>query len=232
MSVSAARLPKLAVLISGRGRNLQAILGAVADGRIPARAVVVISNRRDAGGLEIARQRGVPTEVVAHADYATRDEFDQALAATLRRYRPDIIALAGFMRVLGAAFVAEFRGRMLNIHPSLLPRHAGLRTHERAIAAGDAEHGATVHFVTLALDGGPPVIQGALPLHDAQGRLLVAAEHLAECVLEVIELKIFPQALAWQARGELSLSDDDQVLFRSVPLSAPRTLADLEEAFR
>lgn len=221
---------RLAVLISGRGRNLEALLAAVADGRIGAEAAVVISNRADAGGLDYAQAAGVPTAVVPHTAYASRAEFDVALAAELRRHAPDIVALAGFMRILGRDFVAEFQGRMLNIHPSLLPRHAGLDTHRRALEAGDAQHGATVHYVTEALDGGPPVIQGAFKLRGEDEPVMWTPEALAQAVLERIELKIYPQAVAWMARGDLRLAGA-HAEFRGRPLSSPLALSDLEDAF-
>jgi phosphoribosylglycinamide formyltransferase-1 len=216
---------RLVILISGRGRNLAALLDAVADGCIDAEVAGVISNRADAAGLAIARKAGVPVRVVPHADFADRAAFDAALATTLRDLRPDIIALAGFMRVLGTSFVQEFQGRMLNIHPSLLPKHRGLQTHRAVLDAGDAVHGATVHFVTAMLDGGPSVIQGqfsVLPQDDA--------DSLARRTMEEVELKIFPQAVAWMARGELRLMDETAE-FRGRRLDAPLKLDDLEEAF-
>jgi phosphoribosylglycinamide formyltransferase-1 len=218
--------PRLAILISGRGRNLQALLDAVQDGRIAAEAALVISNRADAGGLDYARAAGVATEVVPHRAFTDRAAFDAELARVLRSSRPDIVALAGFMRVLGDAFVREFEGRMLNIHPSLLPKYPGLHTHERALAAGDREHGATVHFVTPQLDGGPPVIQGRFSVHAQDD-----AESLARRTLEEVELKIYPQAVAWMARGELELRDGYAWL-RGARLDRPCGLDDLETGFR
>ncbi len=221
-----SRPPRLAVLISGRGRNLQALLEALRDGRIAATAAIVISNHEDAGGLAHARDAGVATEVVSHRAFADRTAFDAELARVLRYSRPDIVALAGFMRVLGDAFVREFEGRMLNIHPSLLPKHPGLHTHKRALAAGDREHGATVHFVTSQLDGGPRVIQGRFSVNPEDD-----AEHLARRTLEEVELKIYPQAVAWMARGELELRDGCAWLHGS-RLDEPCGLNDLEAGFR
>ncbi|MDB5987206.1 MAG: phosphoribosylglycinamide formyltransferase [Nevskia sp.] len=217
---------RLVILISGRGRNLRALTEAVRDRRIDAELVCVISNRADAEGLAYARAAGIATEVVAHIDFTERSAFDAALAARLRTYAPDIVALAGFMRVLGDDFVREFAGRMLNIHPSLLPKYAGLQTHRRALAAGDAEHGATVHFVTPEVDGGAQVIQGRLTLQpdDDEARL-------AERVMGEIELKIYPQAVAWMARGDLRLVDGAAV-YKSRRLDQALTMAQLEEAFR
>ena len=217
---------RLVVLISGRGRNLRALIEAVADRRIDAELVAVISNRADAEGLAYARDAGIATEVVAHGDYSTRADFDAALANCLRRHAPDIVALAGFMRVLGDDFVREFSGRMLNIHPSLLPKYPGLHTHRRALEAGDTEHGATVHFVTLEVDGGARVIQGAFKCtaQDDEARL-------AERVMQEVELHIYPQAVCWMARGELRLVDG-AAHFRGAPLAQPLSMQQLEDAFK
>lgn len=218
--------PRLVVLISGQGRNLQAILDAAAAGTLPAEVAGVVSNKADAPGLERARRAGVPTHVVPHADFAERAVFDAALLAQVEQLRPDIVAMAGFMRVLGDPVIAQLKGRIVNIHPSLLPKYPGLRTHRRALETGDAEHGASVHFVTEQLDGGPVAIQGRFSVqpHDNETTL-------AERVMQEVELKIFPQALAWMARGELRLVAD-RVQFRGRPLAAPLTLADLEPPFR
>ena len=217
---------RLAALVSGRGRNLQALIAAQAGGRIKADWVLVASNRADAAALDHARHAGIAVAVVPHQDYPGREAFDDALAQALRVQAPDIIVMAGFMRVLGAAFVNEFAGRMLNIHPSLLPRYPGLHTHRRALEAGDAEHGATVHFVTADLDGGPAVIQGRLSLRRDD-----EAEAVAQRVLEQVELKIYPQAVAWMAQGDLCL-EGGEVRFRGRTLAQPLTLDDLEEGFR
>lgn len=217
---------RLAVVISGRGRNLKALQAAIADGRIPAVIVGVISNRADAEGLAFARDAGLPCFVVPHVEYPDRASFDAALAALLDSLRPDIVALAGFMRILTEAFVRAFEGRMLNIHPSLLPRHKGLNTHAAALRDGDAEHGATVHFVTPQLDGGPRVIQGKFTIgaHDDAARL-------AERVMTEVERKIYPQAVAWMARGELRF-EQGSAAFRGRPLTEPLSLDDLEPGFR
>lgn len=217
---------RLAVVISGRGRNLQALHAAVVDGRIPARIVGVVSNRADAGGLAFARAAGLPCFVLPHVDYPERAAFDAALAALLDGLRPDVVALAGFMRILTEGFVRAFEGRLLNIHPSLLPRHKGLHTHASALRDGDAEHGATVHFVTPQLDGGPRVIQGKFTIgaHDD-------AAQLAERVMTEVERKIYPQAVAWLARGELRF-EQGCAAFRGRPLIEPLSLDDLEPGFR
>ena len=218
--------PRIAVLISGQGRNLQAILDGIADGRIPAVAAGVVSNRAEAAGLARARAAGVPSTVVPHAEFAERERFDAALGATLERLRPDVIALAGFMRILGDDLIRRFRGRLVNIHPSLLPKYRGLSTHRRVLEAGDAEHGASVHYVTEELDGGPVAIQGRFSVQPQDDE-----QTLAERAMRDIELKIYPQALAWMARGELLLADG-AVRFRGQPLQAPLGLADLEPEFR
>lgn len=220
------RPARLAVVISGRGRNLAALQAAVADGRIPAVIVGVISNRADAAGLDLARAAGLPVTVVPHVDYPDRAAFDAALAAALHALQPDIVALAGFMRILTDGFVRQFEGRLLNIHPSLLPRHKGLHTHAAALAAGDAEHGATVHFVSPQLDGGPRLLQGKFTIGVQDD-----AAALAERVMQTVEQRIYPQAVAWMARGELALVQGE-AHFRGRPLREPLGLDDLEPEFR
>ena len=217
---------RIAVLISGEGRNLQAVIDACAAGHIPGQVVVAVSNKADAGGLARAQRAGIPVEVLSHREHPTREDYDAALVACLRRHAPDIVVLAGFMRILTPVFIDAYAGRMLNIHPSLLPRHPGLRTHEAALAAGDAKHGATVHFVTAELDGGPPVIQGEFMVHADD-----TAQTLAARVMSEIELKIYPQAVAWMARGELSLTADG-VILRGQTLAGPVGLEAVEESFR
>ena len=218
--------PRLAVLISGQGRNLQAILDAVAARKLPATVAGVISNRADAPGLERARAAGVPARVVPHAAYAKRADFDAALLAEVEGLRPDIVAMAGFMRVLGDPVIARLRGRLMNIHPSLLPKYPGLHTHRRALEAGDAEHGASVHYVTEELDGGPVAIQGRFSVRPQDNEVT-----LSQRVMQEVEVKIFPQALAWMARGELRYGGRG-LQFRGRPLAAPLQLADLDPEFR
>lgn len=216
----------IVVLISGQGRNLQALIEAAASGKIPGRIASVISNRAGAAGLERARAAGIPAISLPHGDFPGRDAFDAALMQQVEKFQPDLVVLAGFMRILTGAFIARYRGRLVNIHPSLLPKYPGLKTHDAALAAGDAQHGATVHYVTEQLDGGPCIIQGGLnvrPQDDAQT--------LAERVMDEIELKIYPQAVAWLARGDVRL-EQGRVLLRGQPLPAPLTLADLEPGFR
>src|SRR6266581_911970 len=179
------------VLISGRGSNLQALM----DAGLPVAAV--ISNAAGAKGLEIARARGIATRVIEHGRFASREAFEAALAAEIAGIKPRLIALAGFMRVLTPGFVQRHRGRLLNIHPSLLPAFPGLDTHARALAAGVKLHGATVHVVTPALDSGPIVIQGAVPVLAGD-----SADSLAERVL-AIEHRIYPQAVRWFAEERI-----------------------------
>ena len=179
------------ILISGRGSNMQAILEA----GIPVEAV--ISNRADAAGLAIAAQRGVATAVVEHRRFASRDAFDAALAAEIEQHAPRLVALAGFMRILTPGFVARFEGRIMNIHPSLLPQFPGLDTHARALAAGARRHGCTVHFVTAALDHGPIIAQASVPVLPGD-----TAQSLAARVL-VQEHLLYPRAIRWFLDGDL-----------------------------
>jgi len=184
----------LVVLISGRGSNMRALVEA----ELPVSAV--ISNLADAQGLDFAAQRGIPTRVVEHRAFPAREDFDRALAAEIDRFSPRLIALAGFMRVLTAPFVARFEGRLVNIHPSLLPAFPGLHTHERALAAGVKVHGCTVHFVTAELDAGPIIVQAAVPVRPAD-----TASALAARVLEQ-EHVIYPRAAKWFLDGKLAVA--------------------------
>lgn len=211
--------PRLAVLISGAGRNLQAIIDAVGSGRIDAEIAAVISNRADAGGLIRARQAGIDTLCIPHQEYASREAFDAALEEALTDLNPDIIALAGFMRVLGAGLVRRHEGRMLNIHPSLLPAYPGLNTHQRAIDAGDAWHGASVHFVIPELDSGPVVLQGRVAIRPGDN-----AAVLAERVMREVEQHIYPEVLAWLAQGRLQYLNG-RALLDGEPLTSPRQYA-------
>jgi phosphoribosylglycinamide formyltransferase-1 len=179
------------VLISGRGSNMQALL----DAGLPVSAV--ISNRSDAKGLEIASARGIATRVVEHKAFATREAFDHALAGVVDGFRPRLVALAGFMRILTPAFVQRFEGRLMNIHPSLLPAFPGLDTHARALEAGVKLHGCTVHFVTAELDHGPTVVQAAVPVRDDDTEATLASR-----VLQA-EHAIYPAAIRWFLEGRL-----------------------------
>ncbi|MEM9208797.1 MAG: phosphoribosylglycinamide formyltransferase [Pseudomonadota bacterium] len=185
------------ILISGGGTNLQAFIDSVANRTLDLDIRAVIANRPGAYGLERASAAGIPARCVDHTDYADRDAFDAALAATIADYAPTLIILAGFMRILTARFVDRFEGRILNIHPSLLPRYPGLNTHQRALDAGDEWHGVTVHFVTSELDGGPPILQGRIRVRDNDD-----AESLAARVLE-IEHRIYPEAVRLLQSGRL-----------------------------
>ncbi len=189
-------MKNLVILISGRGSNLRALLEA----RLPARVAAVISDRPGAAGLDIARTYGVPASVLDYREYGSREAFDAALGVEIDRHAPDLVLLAGFMRVLSNAFVNRYEGRMLNIHPSLLPAFPGLHTHRRALQAGVRIHGCTVHFVTAALDAGPIVIQAAVPVLDGDDEDVLAARVLAQ------EHRIYPQAARWFAEGRLSLT--------------------------
>jgi phosphoribosylglycinamide formyltransferase-1 len=184
-------MKSMVVLISGRGSNMQALVEA----GLPVAAV--ISNRADAAGLAYAAGRGIATAVVSHRDYPTREAFDTALAQAIDGFHPDLLALAGFMRILSSGFVQRYQGRMLNVHPSLLPAFPGLDTHARAIAAGVKLHGCSVHFVTADLDHGPIVIQAAVPVLPQDDEATLAARVLAQ------EHRIYPQAAAWFLDGKL-----------------------------
>jgi phosphoribosylglycinamide formyltransferase 1 len=194
MSRPVATLPamkSIVILISGRGSNMEAIVQRCAAEAWPARVAAVISNRADAAGLQFAQAHGIATAVVAHKAFATREAFDAALAATIDGFAPDLVVLAGFMRILGAGFVRRYEGRLLNIHPSLLPMFPGLHTHQRAIDAGCKLAGATVHFVTPALDHGPIVLQSVVPLRASDDADTLAARVLAT------EHRIYPLAVRW-----------------------------------
>ena len=184
---------RVVVLLSGRGSNFQAIVGA----KLPIDIVAVISNRPQAAGLEFAREHGLNTVALDHTTYPDREIFDATLADEVERHRPDLVVLAGYMRILSPAFIARFEGRLLNIHPSLLPAFPGLKTHERALAEGVKIHGCTVHFVTAQLDHGPIVIQAAVPVHADDTPALLAARVLAQ------EHIIYSQAIHWFAAGRL-----------------------------
>lgn len=187
----------IVILISGRGSNMEAIVRACATEGWNARVAAVISNRHDAAGLAFARQHGIPTQVIAHGDYASREAFDAELATAIEAHAPDVVALAGFMRILTDDFVARFEGRLVNVHPSLLPSFPGLDTHRRAIAAGCKLAGATVHFVTPALDHGPIIAQAVVPVLPAD-----SPETLSARVLER-EHVLYPRAIRWLVHGLL-----------------------------
>jgi phosphoribosylglycinamide formyltransferase-1 len=215
--VSAIRKIRLVVLISGRGSNLQAILDQAVSGELPVEVAAVVSNRPGVHGLERARQAGVPALELDHKNFADRPEFEAALIETIDRRQPDLVVLAGFMRVLTAGFTEHYRGRLLNIHPSLLPKFRGLHTHERAIAAGETEHGASIHFVTAELDGGPVIVQARVPVLPGDD-----SDALAARVLEQ-EHRLYPLAIRWFAEQRLRL-EGEQVWFDGQPLVEPLRL--------
>ncbi len=194
-------MKRIVTLVSGRGSNMQAIHAACVQQGWPAAVVAVVSNRPGAGALDYAAAQGITTAVVDHRAYPSRDTFDDALAAAVDGFRPDLLVLAGFMRILGAAFVRRYEGRMLNIHPSLLPAFPGLHTHRRALEAGCQAAGATVHFVTPELDHGPIVMQSVVPVRPGDD------EHrLADRVLAT-EHSIYPLAVRWFVEGKLAVAD-------------------------
>lgn len=196
MSEPRAEKLRVAVLISGRGSNMVALIDAAKAADYPAAIVLVLSNNPDATGLTYAREAGIVTAVVDHRPFKShRAAFEQAIDAQLQAHRIDLVCLAGFMRLLTADFVRRWSGRMLNIHPALLPQFKGLHTHRRALDAGVREHGATVHFVVPEMDSGPIVLQGSVPVNDGD-----TEESLAQRVLEV-EHRIYPQALRMVAEG-------------------------------
>jgi len=196
----------IVVLISGRGSNLKAILDEVRAGRLPVKVCAVISNNANAPGLDIACAAGVPTEVIDHRAFVDRAHFDAALMQAIDRHEPQLVVLAGFMRILGTDFIRHYAGRLLNIHPSLLPDFKGLDTHARALAAGVKEHGASVHFVTNDLDGGPVILQAVVPVLSGD-----TAESLAARVLEE-EHRIYPLAIRWMIEDRLSIRNGQVLL--------------------
>lgn len=197
---------RVVVLISGRGTNLQAIIDAVRAGDLPVELCAVISSRPDAPGLRCAEEAGIVSEAIDHRSYTDREAFDAALRGRIDAYQPDLVVLAGFMRVLTPAFIEHYRGRLMNIHPSLLPAFPGLRTHERALAAGVKRHGATVHFVTTEVDRGPIIAQAALAVSPDDTPESLATRVLAQ------EHRIYPLALRWFAQGRLDLRGREVLL--------------------
>jgi phosphoribosylglycinamide formyltransferase-1 len=197
-------MKKIVILISGRGSNMQALLEA----KLPCCIAAVISNRADAEGLSIAKAHGIPTAVVEHRNYSDRDSFDTALAKSIDAFNPDFVALAGFMRILSPGFVARYHGRLINIHPSLLPTYGGLNTHARALHDGVKIHGCTVHFVTPDLDHGPIIVQAAVPVLRDDTEQTLAARVLRE------EHRIYVQAIRWLCKDKVILSEQGKVEFR------------------
>ncbi len=203
-------MKSIVILISGQGSNMQALLKA----KLPCRIAAVISNKAEAEGLEFASKHGIPTAVVSHRDYPDRESFDAALAQAIDGFHPDFVILAGFMRILTEGFVKRYYGRMVNIHPSLLPAYGGLDTHARALHDGVKIHGCTVHFVTPALDHGPIIIQAAVPVlsHDTEKTL--AARVLNE------EHRIYPQAVRWLCENQIELDANGRVVLHRHKQSA------------
>ena len=194
------------VLLSGSGSNLQALIDSARAGDSPVRIRAVISNRADAYGLQRARDAGIDTAVLDHKAFDGREAFDKALVEQIDAFSPQLVVLAGFMRILSGDFVRHYEGRLLNIHPSLLPRYKGLHTHQRALEAGDREHGCSVHFVTEELDGGPLVVQAIIP---------VAPDDTPESLAQRVhgqEHQIYPLAVRWFAEGRLRLGEHGALL--------------------
>ena len=206
-------MKSIVILVSGRGSNMVALIDAAASGALPVRVAAVLANRPDAKGLEVAAAAGVVTRVVDHRLYRDRESFDAAMAEAIDAYSPDLVVLAGFMRILSDGFVAHYEGRLINIHPSLLPSFPGLHTHQRALDDGVRVHGCTVHFVTPTLDHGPIVVQAAVPVLDGDDATVLAARVLEQ------EHRIYPLAVRWFAEGRLRLEDG------RVRLDAPQEYA-------
>ena len=194
------------VLLSGTGSNLQALIDSTRTGDSPVRIAAVISNRSDAFGLQRARDAGIDTRSLDHKAFDGREAFDRALIELIDAFEPKLVVLAGFMRILSADFVRHYEGRLLNIHPSLLPKYKGMHTHQRALDAGDSEHGCSVHFVTEELDGGPLVVQAVVPVESDD-----SAQTLAQRV-HTQEHRIYPLAVRWFAEGRLILGKQGALL--------------------
>ncbi|MDE2402389.1 MAG: phosphoribosylglycinamide formyltransferase [Burkholderiales bacterium] len=190
-------MKNIVILISGRGSNMEAIVQACAAEQWPARVAAVISNKAEAGGLTFAAERGIATACVNHKDYPSREAFDAELARVIDQFQPDVVVLAGFMRILTPGFVAHYENRLLNIHPSLLPAFPGLHTHQRAINAGCKLAGATVHFVTAELDHGPIVLQAAVAVLPGETEATLSEKVLRQ------EHQIYPRAVRWMVTGNL-----------------------------
>ncbi len=201
----------IVILISGNGSNLQAIIDSIEESYFTANIAAVISNRANAYGLTRARRQSIPTHIIDHTSYDDRIHFDNDLRAQIDQYQPDLVVLAGFLRILSSKFVEHYQNKMLNIHPSLLPKYPGLNTHQRAIDAGDSRHGTTVHFVTSDLDSGPLIIQASIELTNNQRTIDKPALQLANQILEQ-EHVIYPLAIKWFIEDRLKLSQNGAVL--------------------
>lgn len=211
-------MKKVIILISGRGSNMQALVEA----KLPVNIAAIISNNPDAPGVAYAKSHGIATAVVNHRDYPDRETFDTALAEKIDSYSPDLLVLAGFMRILTDGFVNHYAGRMLNVHPSLLPSFTGLHTHRRALEEGVKVHGCTVHFVTPTLDHGPIVAQAAVPVLPGDSEQALAARVLKQ------EHQLYPQAIRWFAQGRLTLTQDGRVNLSGALLSDTALLSPQE----
>ncbi len=219
MNADPAPQPRILVLASGSGTNLQALIDASRERDFPGQIVAVGCNRPQAFALERAAQANIDTFVVNHKDYESREEFDGALMAEIRRHNPDLVLLAGFMRILTTDFVRALRGTMLNIHPSLLPKYTGLNTHQRALEAGDKIHGVSIHFVTEELDGGPVI---------AQAEVTIDPDDTPESLAEKVQAKehlLYPIVVRWFCEGRIQLGSD-YVLFDGELLKQPMRLPD------
>lgn len=192
----------IVVLISGNGSNLQVIIDACKSGKIAGTLRAVFSNKADAFGLQRARDAGIPAHALSAGQFATREAFDRELMQEIDAYAPDLVVLAGYMRILSPAFVAHYTGRLINIHPSLLPKYPGLHTHRQVLENGDAEHGTSVHFVTDELDGGPVILQAKVPVFDGDDEADITARVQAQ------EHAIYPLVVSWFADGRLKMQDN------------------------
>jgi len=217
--VTARKQAALAILISGRGSNMQAFIDACASGELDARIAVVISNNPGAAGLRRAEEAGIASCCIDHREFDSREAFDQAMVEQLTAHRVELVILAGFMRILTPVFIQPFAGRLLNIHPSLLPKYPGLHTHQRALDAGDTEAGVTVHFVTPELDGGPPIIQARVPILPSDDPDTLAARVLKR------EHIIYPLSVQWFCEGRL-VTQEGIVYKDGEPLTQPILLED------
>jgi len=222
MNAAPSPLP-IVVLISGRGSNLQSIIDAVAGDKLAVDIRAVISNRPDADGLQRATQAGIHTEVIDHSHYPDRAAFDRALLGCIERFQPGLVVLAGFMRILTAGFVNHYQGRMLNIHPSLLPAFPGMDTHRRALEASCKQHGASIHFVTEAVDGGPVVLQAQVPVAQQDTVAALAARVLKQ------EHRLYPLAIRWFAENRLQLNSSGQATLDGKALTEPVLLTQESE---
>ena len=216
-SVSKSTKLPVVILISGRGSNLQSLIDGMRSKALPIDIKAVISNRPDVQGLKRARDAGIPALALDHKQFESREAFDSALQDLIDEYNPGLVILAGFMRILTPKFVNHYLGRMLNIHPSLLPKYSGLNTHQRALENNDSKHGASIHFVTTELDGGPVVIQVEVPVQEND-----TADSLALRVLEQ-EHPLYQQAVKWFAEGRLKF-ENNQVLLDGTILKQPVSL--------